>query len=140
MSETVPEGPSPIERTLPVPTIGESESLAQTAVINAPEEGLDRELKRAPRGPWPLGAVSVVLAAIMLILEAVAIALANSEKPGPATTLALILNWATILPVLLGVLAMIFGKQRKLGLAGALMALVANPFLLTQLMNLFSGH
>lgn len=140
MSEPVPERPTPDQLTIPLPEFEASDPAAETVAISEVGEGAGPKPLRAPRGHWPLGAISVVLAVIMIILEAVAIALANTQEPAPATTLAVILNWATILPFLLGVLAMIFGKQRKLGFAGTLMALVANPFLLTHLLNLFSSR
>ncbi|MBX3089914.1 MAG: hypothetical protein KF772_04945 [Cryobacterium sp.] len=140
MSEPAPERPTPDQLTIPLQEVEPSDPTAETVAISEAGEGAEQKSLRPPRGFWPLGAISVVLAVIMLILEAVAIVLANTQKPAPATTLAVILNWATILPLLLGVLAMIFGKQRKLGFAGVLMSLVANPFLLTQLMNLFSSR
>ncbi len=94
---------------------------------------------RTPRRTWPLSHVAFGIAVLLVILEGVAVYLANFGEPLAATVLGQVLVVCTALPFALGLLAVIRNRKRGWGIAAMVLSLIANPVLLLNLLRLFGG-
>lgn len=121
------------------------DSVPPASGVPAPEPVLTNEETIAlrprsrPRRPWPFGIIALSIAAALVVAEGVAVYLASSGQPAAATVLGQVLVVATALPLALGLLAAIRNHQRGWGLAAMVVSVVANPFILVNLLAFFGS-
>lgn len=107
----------------------------ETPPVEAPE----REHAKAPPRELPFASVAFGSAAILLITLMVAINLASTGSPVAATVLAQLLNWLTIIPFALGVIALVRGPHRGWAIAAMMVSVIANPFILRTVLSFFGS-
>lgn len=95
---------------------------------------------RRPGPVWWPAAAALAAAVVVIVLDAVAVSLAGSGSFLPATVLA----WAAIAlstaAVVAGALAIVLGRGRRLAILAVVVGILANPFLLTRLLDLLAGR
>lgn len=103
-----------------------------------------RELRRQARAgrdpllpPWAPAAVALVLAAVVVILNPIGVALAGRGDFVAATVIAAIGIGLSAVAVLGGIACVVLRRGRALAVAAIVLGLLANPFLLTRLLELF---
>lgn len=87
----------------------------------------------------PFTSTAFVTALVLLLTESVAINLANTGSPGSATVLAQLLNWLTIIPFVLGAVALVRGPHRGWAIAAMIVSVIANPFILLNVLSFFGS-
>lgn len=107
----------------------------ETAPLEAPEE----EPAATPRRELPFASVAFGSAAILLITLVVAVNLASTGSPVAATVLAQLLNWLTVIPFVLGVIALVRGPHRGWAIAAMMVSVIANPFILRSVLSFFGS-
>jgi len=92
------------------------------------------------RPRWP-GLCSLVGAVAMLVLEIVAISLGGSGSGlwPLSTVLAWIVIVATAICFILGMVAIVTGRGRRLGVAGAVLGVLVNPLVQLWVLGLPAG-
>lgn len=92
----------------------------------------------AARAPV-LGALAALGAIVTVVLHAAAVNVAAARDPETATTLA----WAAIImsfvAMVLGILAVVFRSGRWTGVIAVVVALIANPWVLLQILTFFAA-
>ncbi len=83
-----------------------------------------------------LGAAALTAAVIAGVLQGVAIAVATGGDYLAATVLGYLSIALAVLAVVAGVVAIILGRGRRLGIAAAALGVLANPFVLLTLFQL----
>ena len=83
-----------------------------------------------------LGAAALALAVVAGVLQCVAIAVATAGDFGAATVLAIAAIAVAVAAVVTGVVAIVVDRGRRLGLAAAVVGVVANPWLLQGILRL----
>lgn len=104
------------------------------AAATAPDE-----LPRAPRRPWPLGYLAFGIAVLLVLLEGVAVYLGSFGEPAIATVIGQVLVVVTAFPFALGLLAVIRKRNREWGIAAMVLAVIANPFILINVLGFFGA-
>lgn len=94
-----------------------------------------RARSRAPRRPWLVGVVGLLLAVAAAGLQAAGIAQATALNWERGTLLAWLAIGASVLAFAVGLAAIILNRGRRWGTAAMLAAVIANPFLLAQLLG-----
>lgn len=89
--------------------------------------------------PWPLGYIAFGIAVLLVIAEGVAVYLASSGQPAAATIVGQVLVVLTALPLALGLVAALRGRNREWGIAAMVLAVVANPFILINVLGFFDA-
>jgi hypothetical protein len=89
--------------------------------------------------PWPLGYIAFGIAVLLVLAEGVAVYLASSGQPAAATIIGQVLVVLTALPLALGLVAVLRGRNREWGLAAMVLAVVANPFILINVLGFFGA-
>lgn len=102
------------------------------AVAEPPEPAL-------PRRPLPFTTVAFVSAAVLLIAQGVAINLASTGSPVAATVIAQLLIGLTVIPFVLGVVALVRGPHRGWAIAAMIVSVIANPFILLSVLSFFGS-
>ena len=92
-----------------------------------------------PRRPWPFGLIAFAVALLLVIAEIVALSLANAGKFEPATIIGQLLIALTLLPLVLGVLAILRHRGLGFGIAAIVVAVLANPFIQVSLFAFFGS-
>ncbi|GAA3736080.1 hypothetical protein GCM10022239_10020 [Leifsonia bigeumensis] len=90
-----------------------------------------------PHTPWPLGYIAFGMAVLLVVAEGVAVYLATYGQPVAATVIGQVLVVLTALPLALGLLAVLRGRQRGWGIAAMVLAVIANPLILINLLGFF---
>jgi hypothetical protein len=106
-----------------------SDSLGETGPLLRP--------RRAPTAA--LGWVAIGLAAACVVLDVVAVVLAIQRYWVSATLIAQGTTVATILVFVVGLFAAFRRPARWLGIGAMVVAVLANPFILTHLLNFLGG-
>ncbi|MBX3091615.1 MAG: hypothetical protein KF801_03800 [Cryobacterium sp.] len=120
-----------------------------TGAVDSSDEDIDDTRPTAARGAvsttlsslgtvW-LGYVAFGIALVLAIIEGVAIFLASSRQPAIATTVGQILVVVTALPLALGLMVALRGPQRAWGIAAIVLAVVANPLVLLNVLSFFGS-
>ena len=94
---------------------------------------------REPRRPLALGHVAFGIAVLLVIVEGVAVYLGSYGEPVVATVLGQVLVVITAFPFALGLLAVIRNRNREWGIAAMVLSVIANPFILINLLGLFGA-
>ena len=93
-----------------------------------------------PRAKTPrLGAAAVALAVVAGVLQGVAIAVATGGDFGAATALAIAAITLAVATVGAGIVAIVLDRGRRLGVAAAVVGVIANPWLLQGILRLVGG-
>lgn len=87
----------------------------------------------------PLADIAFTLAAFLLIMEGVAIYLANSGSPVAAGIIAKLLIVLTVVPFLLGAVALAYPKHRLWAIAAMIVSVIANPFIVLHVLSFFES-
>ncbi len=90
-----------------------------------------------PFGRVPLGYVAFTIAVILVIAEAIAISLATNGQPLLATTIGQVLVVLTALPLAVGLFVALRGPKREWGIAAMVVAFIANPLILLNVLSFF---
>jgi hypothetical protein len=85
----------------------------------------------------PLGLIAFVTAAVLAVAEGVAIYLGSLGQYAAATVLAQVLVVLTAVPLALGLYAVVRRRNRDWGIAAMVVALAANPLVLSNLLDFF---
>jgi len=104
---------------------------------DAPEETIP-EL-RPKRAPAALGTVALSLAAVCVVADVMAVILATQRYWNSATLIAQATTVATIFVFVVGLFAAFRRPARWLGIGAMVVAVLANPFILTHLLNFLGG-
>lgn len=109
--------------------------------VGDPEPGQPDFWQPVPRvrRPWPFGLIAVALTALLIVLQIVAISLTASGEFGAATVLAEILGFATVLPLVVGLLAIIRNQGRTWGIVAVAASLLTNPLVLVGVLGFFGS-
>ena len=91
------------------------------------------------RRPLPIAYIAFAIALVLVIIEGVAIYLASNGGAMAATTLGQILVVLTAVPLALGLFAAIRGPHREWGIAAMVVAIVANPLILLNVLSFFGS-
>jgi hypothetical protein len=92
-----------------------------------------------PRRPLPFASVAFVSAVILLITQGVAINLATTGSPAAATVIAQLLIGLTVIPFVLGTVALVRGPHRRWAIAAMMVSVIANPFILRTVLSFFGS-
>lgn len=90
---------------------------------------------RVRRFPWLLGAVGVLLALAAAVLQILGIVQASNLNWERGTLFAWLAIGASVAGFAVGLVAAILNRGRKLGILAMIASVVANPFLLAQLLG-----
>ncbi len=131
IDDGAPAGPDPWAQA----PAGES-SPATPPVV---EEPVVDERPRKARKPWPLGYVAFGIAVLLVIAEGVAVYLGSFGEPAVATIIGQVLVVVTAFPFALGLLAAIRNRKREWGIAAMVLAVIANPFILINVLGFFGA-
>lgn len=101
------------------------------ATTDAPEVVIDR----TRRFPWLLGAIGVLLAVTAGVLQVLGIVQASNLNWQRGTLFAWLAIGASVAGFAVGLAAVILKRGRRLGVVAMVASLVANPFLLAQLLG-----
>jgi hypothetical protein len=123
------EGLAPATHALPV-----ADATAVMDAVPAVDAAPARE-----RRSVPLGGIAFAVAVVLVIVEAIAVTLANSGQPAAATTIGQVLVVLTALPLALGLYAAVRGMQREWGIAAMVVAVIANPLILINVLSFFGA-
>lgn len=88
--------------------------------------------------PWILGVVGLTLAAAAAVLQVLGIIQASGLNWQRGTLLAWVAIGVSTVAFLIGLIAIILNRGRRWGVAAMILAVVANPWVLTQLLGAFS--
>lgn len=116
-------------------------SQATTLSAAAPHdtESLAVESPITGHTPWPLGCIAFGIAVLLLIAEGVAVYLASFGQPGAATIIGQVLVVLTALPLALGIVAVLRRRNTAWGIAAMVLAVVANPLILINVLTFFGA-
>jgi hypothetical protein len=106
---------------------------------SVPVEDIDDAAPVEERRRIPLGLVAFAIAVVLAIGEVIAISLANSGHPAEATFIGRVLVFLTALPLVLGLYAVVRGSNRGWGIAAMIVAVLANPLILVNLLAFFGA-
>ena len=87
------------------------------------------------RFPWLLGAIGVLLALAAGVLQVLGIIQASNLNWQRGTLLAWLAIGASVAGFVVGLVAIILNRGRRFGIVAMIASVVANPFLLTQLLG-----
>ena len=82
-----------------------------------------------------LGIVSFVLAVVLLVVDAVAFGLLTADQVEPAAVLALVVLVGSVLVGVVALVAVATARGRWWGVAGVLVAVLSNPFVVVPLVG-----
>lgn len=105
----------------------------------APGEIAQEEQPRELWRPWPLGYLAFGIAVLLVIVEGVAVYLGSFGEPAVATIIGQFLVVFTAFPFALGLLAVIRNRNREWGVAAMVLAVIANPFILINVLGFFGA-
>ncbi|WP_349899779.1 hypothetical protein [Parafrigoribacterium soli] len=120
----------------------ESEQGVSTPDVAPPEPSPPTEIGEppAPRSPTAtLGWIAIGLVALCVLADAVAVTLAVGRYWPAATTIAQGTNVATAVVFVVGLFAAFRRPARWLGILAMVLAVLANPFILTHLLDFLGG-
>ncbi len=92
-----------------------------------------------PRPKRLLGWLSIVAFVVTAVLHGLAVHAAGYTDPDLGNALAWAAILASFVAVVLGVVAAVLGRGRWLGVIGAVCGLLANPWIVMQVLRLFSA-
>ncbi|MDQ1606811.1 MAG: hypothetical protein QOJ18_1178 [Microbacteriaceae bacterium] len=101
------------------------------------QEPADAESRQLPT-TLP-GRIALGLSLLLLVLDVVALVLADNRSWGTATVLAQLATVGTIVAFVVGAAAVILSRGRKWGIAAVVLAVVANPIILTKVLGFLAG-
>lgn len=87
----------------------------------------------------PYASVAIVTAVVLVVMEGVAVGLAAAGSADAATTIAVLLNFLTVIPFILGLAGLVLGPHRVWSAVAIVISVVANPFLLRSILSFFGG-
>lgn len=94
----------------------------------------------SPRVPWPwIGALSIVLGVVAAVMQIAAIVGATDGDLERGIVLGYLAIILAIAAVLAGIAAVIVRRGRRLGIAGILVGILANPLVLLGILRFFDG-
>ena len=128
------DGPSEVQKTTS-PQFSTEAALPTEARSLAEHPPAASRKRRA----LPFTSTAFVAALALLITESTAINLANTGNPAAATVLAQLLNWLTVIPFALGVVALVRGPHRGWAIAAMIVSVIANPFILLTVLSFFGA-
>jgi hypothetical protein len=101
------------------------------------QEAADAESRQLPTS-LP-GRIALGLSLLLLVLDVVALVLADNRSWGAATVLAQVATVGTIVAFVVGAAAVILSRGRRWGIAAVVLAVVANPIILTKVLGFLAG-
>jgi hypothetical protein len=101
------------------------------------EPDLATESRRHPSGL--LGRIALGLSLLLLATDVVALVLADNRSWAAATVLAQVTTVGTIVAFLVGAVAVIMSSGRRWGISAVVLAVVANPIILTKVLGFLAG-
>ncbi|HWL02634.1 MAG TPA: hypothetical protein VNQ52_09720 [Microbacteriaceae bacterium] len=124
---------------IPTPVWGAlvQEDLRQIEEAEAADPGAEGTLHPRPRRL--LGWLSLLMFAVTAVLHGLAVSAAAYADPALGVALAWCAISASVAAVVLGVVAAALGRGRWLGVVGAVGGLLANPWVVLQVLRLFSA-
>ena len=115
------------------------ETIIDVEVLDAEVvEDIQRGEVIPPRSP-AVGAAALGFAAVTAIAHIIAVVVSSANDFDLGTTLGYIAIGLSVLAVVLGALAVILDRGRRLGVASVALGLVANPYILLLLLRLVGG-
>lgn len=102
----------------------------------------DQEPADAESGQLPTslpGRIALGLSLLLLVLDVVALVLADNRSWGAAIVLAQVATVGTIVAFVVGAAAVILSRGRRWGTAAVVLAVVANPIILTKVLGFLAG-
>jgi hypothetical protein len=96
-----------------------------------------RRPKRPQVAPWLLGVAGVLLAIAAGVVQGIAIGQASNLNWERGTLLAWVAIGLSSAALLVGLAAVILNRGRRWGVVAMLAGLIANPFLLARLLDVF---
>jgi hypothetical protein len=127
-------------QTVPIPVVSEADLRvpvglpAESPVATGPVA----TRRHSPR--WVIGAVSLAIAVATVILHIVAVSIASGGDWAAGTVVGYVAIGTSILGIAVGALAILLSRGRGLGIVAVVVSILANPYLLLQLLNFFSGR
>lgn len=119
--------------------VGTPPAVAMSPEQPLPDQAAPEEPSQEPRRPWPLGYLAFGIAVLLVIAEAVAVYLGSNDEPTAATVIGQILVVITAFPFALGLLAVLRNRNREWGIAAMVLAIIANPFILINVLGFFGA-
>ena len=124
---------------IPTPVWGAlvEDDLRRMEAFEAADPGADGVLHPRPRRL--LGWLSLLMFAVTAVLHGLAVAAAGYADVDLGVALAWCSISASVAAVVLGVVAAVLGRGRWLGVLGAVGGLLANPWVVLQVLRVFAG-
>jgi zinc transporter ZupT len=101
------------------------------------EPDLATESRRHP--PAMFGQIALGLSLLLLAADVVALVLADNRSWAAAIAIAQITTVGTIVAFLVGAVAVIMSRGRRWGISAVVLAVVANPIILTKVLGFLAG-
>jgi hypothetical protein len=99
----------------------------------------DRAAEARPDPSRMPGRIALALSLLLLALDVVALVLADNRAWVAATVLAQVATVGTIVAFVVGAGAVIVSRGRRWGIAAVVLAVVANPIILTKVLGFLAG-
>jgi hypothetical protein len=99
----------------------------------------DRAAEARPDPSRMPGRIALALSLLLLALDVVALVLADNRAWVAATVLAQVATVGTIVAFVVGAGAVILSRGRRWGIAAVVLAVVANPIILTKVLGFLAG-
>jgi zinc transporter ZupT len=117
----------------------EPEQPGQPLDRRPPEQELElaTESRRHPSGL--LGQIALGLSLLLLATDVVALVLADNRSWAAAIVLAQVTTVGTIVAFLVGAVAVIMSRGRRWGISAVVLAVVANPIIMTKVLGFLAG-
>jgi hypothetical protein len=113
-----------------------------------PWNGIPEQGESAPETPAPgtrrepssiPGRIALGLSLLLLVLDVVALVLADNRSWVAATVLAQVATVGTIVAFVVGAGSIIASRGRRWGIVAVVLAVVANPIILTKVLGFLAG-
>ena len=112
-------------------------STSTTAPARGDQPARERRPSLIARHPWLLGATGLLLVAAAIVVQVIGIMRASAGDWEGGALLAWIAIGLSVLAFVAGLVAITRRRSRRLGLLVVVTALLANPYLLARLLDLF---
>jgi hypothetical protein len=129
-------------QTVPIPVITETQLLETSGLpAEAPAAEQPESEPTRPAVPrWIVGVAALVFAVATIVVHIVGIVVASGGDWEAGTALGYVAIGTSILGFAVGVVAVVLGRGRVLGVVAVVLSILANPFVLLQVLNFFGGR
>lgn len=127
-------------QTVPIPVITvPTEGVEPAVPIDSGPARADETQPRRRRHRWLVGFIAFAFAVATIVAHTVAIVVASSGDWPAGIIWGYVAIGASIVGFVVGLLATIFGWGRRLGAIAMALSVLANPYLLLNLLSFFRG-